>query len=312
MPPAWWPAAAFAGRGDPPRSSTSTIVAGAASGSHCLKIDGFSRTKGLPAGERLQSIPFTVGGHRWRLNLQPNGNAAEGHASLYLLLDEDVAKPVTAQFEFSIGAENRPSFFLLHVKRMKLKHAPFTPRVSTCNFASRAAWGFSKFLKWADLENQRYLEYDCFVIKCDVVVINEFRTVGGTTSAAATPAAPSFVSVPPSDLCQQLGVLLDTEKGADVVFRVGGETFAAHRALLRFIYTDSLPEMKKGEEDIMFQNLLVAADRYNIERLKLICEEKLCEYVGVGTVAAMLVLADQLGCDGLNKACFNFLKLQQT
>lgn len=84
------------------------------------------------------------------------------------------------------------------------------------------------------------------------------------------------------------------------------------RALLRFIYTDSLPEMKKGEEDIMFQNLLVAADRYNIERLKLICEEKLCEYVGVGTVAAMLVLADQLGCDGLNKACFNFLKLQQT
>uniref|UniRef100_A0A0E0BAS2 MATH domain-containing protein n=1 Tax=Oryza glumipatula TaxID=40148 RepID=A0A0E0BAS2_9ORYZ len=54
-------------------------------------------------------------GHRWRLNLQPNGNAAEGHASLYLLLDEDVAKPVTAQFEFSIGAENRPSFFLLHV-----------------------------------------------------------------------------------------------------------------------------------------------------------------------------------------------------
>jgi speckle-type POZ protein len=91
------------------------------------------------------------------------------------------------------------------------------------------------------------------------------------------------------------------------------------RALLRFIYTDSLPEMKKGEEDIMFQNLLVAADSYNIERLKLICEEKLCEYVGVGTVAAgvgtvaaMLVLADQLGCDGLNKACFNFLKLQQT
>uniref|UniRef100_A0A0E0BAR6 BTB domain-containing protein n=1 Tax=Oryza glumipatula TaxID=40148 RepID=A0A0E0BAR6_9ORYZ len=218
MPPAWWPAAAFAGRGDPPRSSTSTIVADAASGSHCLKIDGFSRTKGLPAGERLQSIPFTVGGHRWRLNLQPNGNAAEGHASLYLLLDEDVAKPVTAQFEFSIGAENRPSFFLLHVKRMKLKHAPFTPRVSTCNFASRAAWGFSKFLKWADLENQGYLEYDCFVIKCDVVVINEFRTVGGTTRAAATPAAPSFVSVPPSDLCQQLGVLLDTEKGADVVF----------------------------------------------------------------------------------------------
>nr|AAP53881.2 BTB/POZ domain containing protein [Oryza sativa Japonica Group] len=106
---------------------------------------------------------------------------------------------------------------------------------------------------------------------------------------------------------QQLGDLLETGKGADVVFEVAGQTFAARspvfsvelygpmkeseptgvvcvqdmeaqvfKALLRFMYTDSLPKMEE-EEGVMCQHLLVAADRYNLERLKLICEEKLCK-----------------------------------
>lgn len=43
---------------------------------------------------------------------------------------------------------------------------------------------------------------------------------------------PTFVSVAPSDLHRHLGDLLKTEKGADVVFEVGGHTFAAHRCVL--------------------------------------------------------------------------------
>ena len=80
------------------------------------------------------------------------------------------------------------------------------------------------------------------------------------------------------------------------------------KALLRFMYTDSLPEMEEEEEEgTMCLHLLVAADRYNLERLKLICEEKLCKYISVGTVSNILALADQHHCDGLKKACFNFL-----
>ena len=105
-----------------------------------------------------------------------------------------------------------------------------------------------------------------------------------------------------------------------MVFDVGGQTFAAHRcvlaarspvfsaelfgtmkesntntagvihvddreaqvfkALLYFVYTDSLPKTKNTEEedeeeDVMSQHLLVAADRYNLDRLELLCEEKL-------------------------------------
>jgi len=152
--------------------------------------------------------------------------------------------------------------------------------------------------------------------------------------------------MPPSDLHRHLADLLQTEKGADVVFQVGRETFPAHRcmlaarspvfsaeffgamkdsrtaaevvqvndmeapvfkALLCFLYTDSLPEMRKEDEDVMCQHLLVAADRYDMERLKLMCEVKLCEYIDVGTAATILTLAEQHHCHGLKKACFHFL-----
>jgi speckle-type POZ protein len=79
------------------------------------------------------------------------------------------------------------------------------------------------------------------------------------------------------------------------------------KALLYFAYTDSLSETKKDEEEVMCQHLLVAADRYDMQRLKLICEEILCEYLDVRTVATILALADQHNCDGLKKACFDFL-----
>ncbi|CAN6235084.1 unnamed protein product [Urochloa humidicola] len=65
--------------------------------------------------------------------------------------------------------------------------------------------------------------------------------------------------------------------------------------------------MSKKDEDVMYQHLLVAADRYGTERLKLICEEKLCKYIDVGKVATVLTLAEQHNCHWLKKACLDFL-----
>jgi speckle-type POZ protein len=126
----------------------------------------------------------------------------------------------------------------------------------------------------------------------------------------------SSVVVPPSDILQHFSNLLLTKEGADVTFEAGCETFVAHRcvlaarsavfraelfgpmkegsttsgvikvddmeapvfeAVLKFIYTDSLPpEMEKDrcDQDVttMWQHLLVAADRYDLLRLRLMCE----------------------------------------
>ncbi|XP_066316306.1 BTB/POZ and MATH domain-containing protein 1-like [Miscanthus floridulus] len=80
------------------------------------------------------------------------------------------------------------------------------------------------------------------------------------------------------------------------------------KALLHFIYTDSLPQMEEQEEVAMAQHLLEAADRYDMQRLKLICEEKLYRHLDVGTAATTLVLAEQHSCRGLKQACIEFLK----
>ncbi|CAN6305110.1 unnamed protein product [Urochloa humidicola] len=80
--------------------------------------------------------------------------------------------------------------------------------------------------------------------------------------------------------------------------------------LLAFIYTDSLPEpigKEVEQEDNIYQHLLVAADRYGVERLKLMCEARLCERVSTGTAATILALADLHQCHVLRKACLDIL-----
>ncbi|TVU42544.1 hypothetical protein EJB05_08956, partial [Eragrostis curvula] len=85
---------------------------------------------------------------------------------------------------------------------------------------------------------------------------------------------------------------------------------AIFKALLHFIYTDSMPSMEDhdGDEKKEFvKHLLVAADRYAMDRLKLICEEVLCNHVDFDSVATMLVLADQLNCSNLKDACTKYI-----
>jgi len=79
------------------------------------------------------------------------------------------------------------------------------------------------------------------------------------------------------------------------------------KALLDFVYTDTFPDADEGETMAMAQHLLVAADRYGLERLKLICEDKLCGYIDTSTAGTILALAEQHGCHGLKKACSDFL-----
>uniref|UniRef100_A0A0A9CNZ2 BTB domain-containing protein n=1 Tax=Arundo donax TaxID=35708 RepID=A0A0A9CNZ2_ARUDO len=167
---------------------------------------------------------------------------------------------------------------------------------------------------------------DRFTVRCDMSIFT----------------AP-YVLVPLPDILQHLRNLLSGE-GTDVTFQVGGKTFTAHRCvlaaqsavfkaelfgpmkegtaktviriddmeakvfklLLGFMYSDSVPEIEE-EDDAMWKHLLVAADRYDFMRLRLICEQKLCTYIGLSTVATILSLAEQHHCRGLKNACLDFL-----
>ncbi|EER98422.1 BTB/POZ and MATH domain-containing protein 1 [Sorghum bicolor] len=88
---------------------------------------------------------------------------------------------------------------------------------------------------------------------------------------------------------------------------------AAFKALLGFIYTDTAPDLlgqnQKGEDDAtaMAQHLLAGADRYGLDRLKLICEGRLADRITVDTAATTLALAEQHGCSQLKASCVEFI-----
>jgi speckle-type POZ protein len=82
---------------------------------------------------------------------------------------------------------------------------------------------------------------------------------------------------------------------------------AIFEALLHFIYTDSLPSNCGVDQDAALQHLLVAADRYGLDRLKAICEGKLCRKIDVQTVATTLALAEQHHSMQLKNTCLGYL-----
>jgi speckle-type POZ protein len=159
-----------------------------------------------------------------------------------------------------------------------------------------------------------------------------------------------LIPVPPSDIAKHFGTLLDTADGTDVAFTIDSETFHAHRAvlaarfpvfraellgsmaeatmsyitvhditpstfkvMLQFMYTDSLP----GDDELgdapteMLEHLLAAADRYALDRLKLLCAQKLWNSVSVDTVATTLACAEMYSCPELKQRCIGFFAVDK-
>ncbi|KAF0929764.1 hypothetical protein E2562_024452 [Oryza meyeriana var. granulata] len=310
--------------------SSSAIVVRTVRGFHLLKIDGYSRTKKLLSfGEYTRSCSFSVGDYSWHIRYYPNGsNCSDAECiSFSVVLDPD-----DGLLQEVMAAEVRLSL---------LDHAgepvPDYVRTGTVELPSgRISLSCSNFIDREELEESEYLINDRFTVRCDVTLMKP-------PSAAADPPAVD-VAMPPSELCRDMAALLRSEEGADVTFKVGGESFAAHRcvlaarspvfraelygsmkestgkvhvegvdaqafkALLYFVYTDTVPVFNNGKDETsMAQHLLVAADRYNLERLKLICEHKLCKRIDVSSAATTLALAEQHHCSSLKKACMDFL-----
>lgn len=82
--------------------------------------------------------------------------------------------------------------------------------------------GYKRFFKRVALETSDYLKDDCLIIR---------GIVGVVKSQTEGPKLYN-IPVPPSDMGQQFGKLLECKKGSDVSFEVDGEIFAAHKLVL--------------------------------------------------------------------------------
>uniref|UniRef100_A0A0E0QFV7 BTB domain-containing protein n=1 Tax=Oryza rufipogon TaxID=4529 RepID=A0A0E0QFV7_ORYRU len=285
--------------------TVSKCITETAEGSHVFSITGYSQKRGMGVSKCVRSGAFSVGGHDWAIRFYSDGHGSSDYIHIYLdLLNRGVEVHASSDLRL-----------LDHTTGLSTSVTKTLPKASA------------------------YLRDDRLDIECVVTVMKEPRV-------SQTKSSPK-VAVPPSDIAAHLGKLLESKEAADVTFYVGEDTFAAHKvvlamrspvfkaelfgpmreagaqvlpikdiqpdvfkALLHFIYTDSLSiidDLVGDDRGEMIRHLLVAADRYAMERLKLICESDLCENLNVQTVAATLALADQHHCASLRDACIEFM-----
>ncbi|RWR93691.1 BTB/POZ and MATH domain-containing protein 1-like protein [Cinnamomum micranthum f. kanehirae] len=323
-------------------SSTSTSVTQTINGSHQFKITGYSLSKGIGVGKYIASDTFMVGGYNWAIYFYPDGKSIEDNAayvSLFIALASD-GTDVRALFELTLLDQSGNERHKVHSHFGRtLESGPYTLKYRG------SMWGYKRFFKRTALEVSDYLKDDCLSVHCSVGVVRS-HTEGPKIYT---------IAVPPPNIGEHFGMLLESGKGADVKFEVDGEIFAAHKlvlaarspvfraqlfgpmkdrntqcikvedmeapvfkALLHFIYWDVLPDMEeltglnmKWASTLMAQHLLAAADRYGLERLRLLCEAMLCEDVAINTVATTLALAEQHHCFQLKAVCLKFVALPE-
>ncbi|CAN8244247.1 unnamed protein product [Cochlearia groenlandica] len=320
------------------KSVTRTVI-----GSHKFVIQGYRLAKGMGVGKHIASDNFSVGGYQWGIFFYPDGKNPEdnsSYVSVFIALASEGTE-VRALFELSLVDQSGKGNHKVH------SHFERSPDTGPYTLKYRGSmWGYKRFYRRSLLETSDYLKDDCLIINC---------TVGVVVSETQCPQLRS-VRVPDSELGSHFGVLLDTMEGSDVVFDVAGEKFPAHKlvlsarspffksrffseveqndtevvtisdlepkvfkALLQFMYKDSLPEdvepvtkhtfeiLKMADMyETLIIKLLAAADKYDLCRLRLLCESHICKGISVKSVAKILTLADRYNAKELKKVCLTF------
>ncbi|VAH41455.1 unnamed protein product [Triticum turgidum subsp. durum] len=291
-----------------------------------LSVD-YEQSQELPIGKAVYSDTVTVGqDNLWRVECFLRGEkVADGGKYISVFLRHmGESTSVMPVFEVCLmDRSGRPS--------MRQRKTTLRDCETMADDGNGRTWGWTQFIA-ATLAERNYTTADGHItFVCSIMVIDD----------SSTP-------VPPSDIGAHLGQLLDHAEGTDVSFIVEGQMFHAHRAvlaarssvfraelfgsmseatmpsitlqdiapatfevMLRYMYTDALPsDNMPGACPInTLQHLLAAADRYALDRLKIICAHKLWEEVSIETATTILACAETYNCAELKSKCIDFIVL---
>ncbi|XP_036284546.1 speckle-type POZ protein-like [Pipistrellus kuhlii] len=293
--------------------------------SHMWTISNFSFCC-QEVGEFIQSSTFSSEANdqlKWCLGVYPKGQDEESkdYLSLSLFLVSSPKSVFFAKFKLSI----------LNDKGEEVQSLE-----SRCayRFVQGQERGFKEFIPRDVLLDEDYslLPDDKLTLFCEVSVVQDSVTISGRYPR-------NMVKVPKCQLADELGGLWENSWFTDCCFCVAGQEFQAHKAILAarspvframfghamqesitnqveiidmepgvfkemmcFIYTGKAPNLDK-----MADGLLAAADKYALERLKVMCEEALSSQLSVESAAEMLTLADLYSADQLKTQAVHFI-----
>ncbi|CAM0947082.1 unnamed protein product [Alopecurus aequalis] len=316
---------------------TSSTVVVVDIGEHLLKVVGNSLLVGNDT--RLKSETFRVGGHDWAVLYYPNG--VGGHdwpvdgqfTSVFLQLVSTITSDVTVSFSFCLQdpaspttGENRKSF-----------SRKFLPSMSTDDDKN---WGTIKFMSKADLAASGCLVDDCLVIKCTVqiskLIEDDDHKIRSSIMVPPSNLSTDFRNLleegHKADLTVKIGksesfslhttlvgvrspaflakLRNSMEESKQSSVRIEDMDAKVFEALRHYMYNDCLPgfmEQNTVEATSMAQDLLVPANEYGIERLKLMCVNRLSQSLNVNTVSSTLGLAEDYHCGQLKNCCLKYM-----
>ncbi|XBI05462.1 hypothetical protein VPH35_133623 [Triticum aestivum] len=303
------------------------------SGTHEFTIQCLSamrKTHGV--GQYIRSGSFQVGGYEWTIEVFPSGYKQDitDSISIYIrpfIHDDDTKVEASVTLKPIDPTGELPPF-----PRRNFMHVYAG---TNCE-----GWGWPKFII-AKYANTHYVGHDgSFTVQCQVEVPTESRT-------SSTIGVGTVMTVPPSNMAWHLEQLLVREEGSDVKFlvedieicshglviatrspvlheavesasgrdhvRIDGIRAMAFKAMLHFIYTDELPRVDDlvhmvGDITTMAGEMLVAACRFRLERMKRLCINLLAEKVT--TVLSALntaKVARRHNCPELEEYCRQYM-----
>ncbi|XP_078156607.1 BTB/POZ and MATH domain-containing protein 2-like [Carex rostrata] len=176
--------------------------------SHMFRIEGYSVDKNIGKGNFLESTIFDVGGYDWSIQYYPNGSLGTEIDDISIFLyHKSKSEGTKAQVCFTILDQSGCALPLN--KTTDIKHFK----------TFDDSWGYKSFCKRPELESK--ITDDCFVIESVITIFKVFPV-----------EQPLHIVVPPGNIPQQLGSLLENGNGADVTFEVDGQLLSAHKCIL--------------------------------------------------------------------------------
>ena len=253
---------------------------------------------------------------KWKINVYPKGcsQRSDNYVSVYLSYESEAV--VKTKYEISIlgAAQKRYS----KVSEEK-------------TFTSKSSYGISEFISHHVLKSQAALLLlnNSLTIHCDLTIYG----------SKILEEEVKMEKVSLQNLQEDFELAFSHKEFSDIKIHCGEKVFDCHQVILAArspvframfqaemtekktkkvdipdLHPDVLSEMltfiytgKSPSVDNLAQALLAAADKYQVELLKIICVEKLCKSIDVKNCVDYLVMGDRHQADVLKKFSLEFI-----
>ncbi|KVI08076.1 BTB/POZ-like protein [Cynara cardunculus var. scolymus] len=316
--------------------SSSRSVTETVNGSHHFVIQGYSLAKGMGIGKHIASDNFTVGGYQWAIYFYPDGKNPEDNStyvSVFIALASE-GTDVRALFELTLVDQSGKGKHKIHSHfDRSLESGPYTLKY-------RGSMGYKRFYRRALLETSDYLKDDCLRINCTVGVVvsavdcSRLHSIQVPESDIGSHFGMLLDNMEGSDVifnvagekfhAHKLVLAARSPVFRSIFFRQEGDEHdidvtdmepKVFKAMLHFIYRDALMDdelvasssfSESSVSDSLIAKLLAAADKYDLGRLRRMCESHLCKDISVNSVGRALALADRYHATELKAVCLRF------